>query len=127
MPESVNGQELPEGWFDLSTEDMMALAERVGVDVAAVSEPLTARQIRTIILAEMTAEPAAADARTLARAVSNRWSAFSDAELEDLEQAFGSYDPTDPLYTELLAETEQRSDASPHPTNSRPSCPGAYS
>ncbi len=115
MPESVNGQELPEGWFDLSTEDMTALAQRIGVDLPAVSEPRNAHQIRTIILAEMTAEPAAADARTLARAVSNRWGAFSDAELEGLEQAFGSYDATDPLYAELLAEIERRSDASPPP------------
>jgi hypothetical protein len=69
---------------------------------------LDARQIRMLLLAEMTAEFAAENALNRKIAVSRRWRVFRGDELEALEQAFGSYDPTEPLYAEVLAEIERR-------------------
>jgi hypothetical protein len=108
MAERLRGRDLPEGWLDLDAEATAALAVLVGIDLSVAREgPLDARQIRMLLLAEMTAEFAAENAlRKIA--VSRRWRVFSDDELEALEQAFGSYDPTEPLYTEVLAEIERR-------------------
>ena len=109
MSEHLHGYELPEGWLDLNAEDTAELATRVGIDLPAVGGgALTARQIRMLMLAEMTAEFAAEDERNRKIAVSKRWIAFTDAELEVIELAFGSYDAADPLLAEILAEIERR-------------------
>jgi hypothetical protein len=114
MAERLRGHDLPEGWLDLDAEATAALAERVGIDLSVAREgPLDARQIRMLLLAEMTAEFAAENALSRKIAVSRRWRVFSDDELEALEQAFGSYDPTEPLYAEILAEIERRAGALP--------------
>jgi hypothetical protein len=114
MAERLRGHDLPEGWLDLDAEATAALAERVGVDLSVAREgPLDARQIRMLLLAEMTAEFAAENALNRKIAVSRRWRVFSDDELEALEQAFGSYDPSEPLYTEVLAEIERRTGVLP--------------
>ena len=112
MSEHLHGHELPEGWLDLDAEDTADLATRVGIDLAAVGEgALTARQIRMLMLAEMTAEFAAEDERNRKVAVSKRWISFSDDELEVIEHAIGSYDATDALLVEVLAEIERRREA----------------
>ena len=112
MPEYLHGHELPEGWLDLDAEDTAALAARVGVDLSALGKgPRTARRIRMLMLAEMTVEFAAENARNRMVAVSKRWNVFTDDELERIEHAFGSYDATDALLAEVLAETERRREA----------------
>lgn len=109
MPERLHGHELPEGWLDLDAGDLAALAARVGLDLpSAGGGALTARQIRMMMLAEMTAEFAAEDERSRQIAVSKRWIVFTDRELEVIEHAFGSYDASEPLLTEVLAEIERR-------------------
>jgi len=112
MSEHLHGYELPEGWLDLDAEDTAELATRVGIDLATVGGgDLTARQIRMLMLAEMTAEFAAEDERNRQIAVSKRWVAFRGDELEVIEHALGSYDATDPLLVEVLAEIERRGES----------------
>ena len=109
MPEHLYGHELPEGWLDLDAEAMAELASRIGIDLSAVGAgTLTARELRMMMLAEMTAEFAAEDERNRKLAVSKRWIAFSDHELEGIEHALASYDASDPLLAEVLAEIERR-------------------
>jgi len=112
MPEHLHGHELPEGWLDLDAADTAALAERIGVDLSVLGKGTrTARQIRMLMLAEMTAEFAAENARNRMIAVSKRWQVFTDDELERIENAFASYDAADSLLAEILAEVERRREA----------------